>query len=52
MNVSFDPAFKHKPYSADDASSQLFGKVAQFECRGCELVDFLPLRVRQCFTLV
>ena len=46
MNVSFDPAFKHKPYSADDASSQLFGKVAQFECRGCELVEFLPLRVR------
>ena len=51
MNVSFDPAFKHKPYSADDASSQLFGKVAQFECRGCELVEFLPLRVRRSFLL-
>lgn len=46
MNASFDPAFKHKAYSADDASSQLFGKVAQLECRGCELVEFLPFRVR------
>ena len=48
MNASFDTAFKHKPYSAEDASSQLFGKVAQLECRGCELVEFLPFRVRAC----
>lgn len=45
MNVSFDTSFKPKPYTADEASSQNFAKVAQFECRGCELVEFLPLQV-------
>ncbi|KAI8969062.1 hypothetical protein BDF20DRAFT_827477, partial [Mycotypha africana] len=40
MTASFEPSFKIKKYDAENSGK--FQQIAQFDCRGMELVDFQP----------
>lgn len=44
ISVEFEPSFKIRKYDAEQNGK--FQQIAQFDCRGLELVDFQP-RVRE-----
>lgn len=41
-----DTAFKRQPYTAEQADAHQWATLCKVECRGCEMVEFDPQRVR------